>query len=299
MELNKINGNTFYIDNPTNIGVYAFKSKYCMLIDTGINNTVAGKFDEVLNDNGLKPKYIVNTHNHIDHSGANMYFKEHHPGSLFYASYGEKVFLEDDNLFPSFIYGASPVKELRKRNSKNKGVPVDFVLKYGTNKINEEKFEVLSLKGHSIDLVGIATPDRVCFLGDSLFSCEIMKKHPFPFLYDIEDQLNTIEYIKTLDYDYFVLSHGETIYSREEIKELADNNRKNIEKWAGDIRLLLDQPLTREELLEQISILDDIDMSLRDYYLCLSSAGAFISYLYNADELGYKYENGKLYYYMK
>lgn len=299
MELNKINGNTYYIDNPTNIGVYAFKSKYCMLIDTGINNTVAGKFDEVLKANGLKPKYIVNTHNHIDHSGANIYFKDHHPGTVFYASSGEKIFIEDDNLFSTFIYGASPIKELRKKNSKNKGVPVDFALEYGTNKINEEKFEVLSLKGHSIDLIGIATPDRVCFLGDSLFSSEIMAKHPFPFLYDIEDQLSTIQYIKTLDYDYFILSHGGNIYSRKEIEFLAYENEKNIKKWAEDIRVLLNQPLTREELLEQISVLCDIDMSLREYYLCLSSAGAFIAYLYNADELGYNYEDGKLYYYMK
>lgn len=298
MELNKINGNTYYIDNPTNIGVYAFKSKYCMLVDTGINNTLAAKFDEVLKNNGLKPKYIINTHNHTDHSGANIYFKEHHPGAVFYASSGEKIFIEDDSLFSAFIYGASPLKELKKKNSKNKGVPVDFVLEYGTNKINDEKFNVLSLKGHSIDMVGIATPDRVCFLGDSLFSHEIMNKHPFPFLFDIEDQLNTIEYIKTLDYDFFLLSHGVKIYSKEEISQLAEDNKKDIEKWTEDIRALLSQPLTREELLEQILILNDINMTFRDYYLCLSSAGAFITYLYNADELKFEYENGKLYYYL-
>lgn len=299
MELNKINGNTYYIDNPTNIGVYAFKSKYCMMVDTGINNTVAIKFDEILKDNGLKPKYIVNTHNHMDHSGGNMYFKEHHPGSLFYASHGEKLFIEDDSLFSTYIYGASPVKELRKRNSKNRGVIVDFLLEDGSNKINDERFEVLPLKGHSIDMVGIGTPDRVCFLGDGLFSHENMKKHPFPFLFDIEDQLDTLEYIKTLDYDFFVLSHGDRVYTREEIFELAKDNRMNIENYSEDIRTLLSQPLTREELLEQILILNEIAMNFRDYYLCLSSAGAFISYLYNNDELEYRYENGKLYYYMK
>ena len=40
MELNKVNGNTYYIDNPTNIGVYLYKNKYCMMVDTGIDNGV-------------------------------------------------------------------------------------------------------------------------------------------------------------------------------------------------------------------------------------------------------------------
>jgi glyoxylase-like metal-dependent hydrolase (beta-lactamase superfamily II) len=111
MELNKINGSTYYMDNPTNVGVYAFKNKYCMLVDTGINNTLAGKFDELLNKNGLKPKYIVNTHNHSDHSGANLYFKEHYPGTIFYTSKYESIFIENDICFLCIYMG-----QVRYRN---------------------------------------------------------------------------------------------------------------------------------------------------------------------------------------
>lgn len=35
MELTKIKGNSYYINFPTNIGVYIFKNKNCLLIDTG------------------------------------------------------------------------------------------------------------------------------------------------------------------------------------------------------------------------------------------------------------------------
>jgi len=299
MELNKINGNTYFIDNPTNVGVYLFKNKYCMLVDTGINNTVAGKFDEVLNRSGIKPKYIVNTHNHPDHSGANLYFKEHHPGSVFYASLGEKLFIENDYLFSTYIYGANPIKELKKRNAKSRGVDVDTVLEYGINKINDEKFEVISLKGHSIEQIGIATPDRVCFMGDSLFSDDIREKYSFPFLFDIEEQLDTIEYIMTLEYDYYLLSHDNKVYCTQEIRDLAKRNRTSIQKHIDDIKELLNQPLTREELLEQIAVLNNMELEFRSYHLCLSAAGAFIAYLYNADILSYEVENGKLYYYLK
>lgn len=299
MNLNKINGSTYYIDNPTNIGVYVFKNKYCMLVDTGINNTVAGKFDEILEKNGIKPKYIVNTHNHPDHSGANLYFKEHHPGSTFYSSREEKLFIENDSMFPMSIYGSNPIKELKKRNAKSRGVEIENVLEYGTTKINEEKFEVISLKGHSIEQIGIVTPDRVCFMGDSLFSEDIINKYSFPFLFDIEEQFATIEYIKTLEYDYYLLSHDNKIYNTVEIRELADRNRENIENHLRDIKELLNQPLTREELLEQICVLNDMKLEFRSYYLCLSAAGAFIAYLYNKDLLDYSVENGKLYYYLK
>ncbi|HBM75221.1 MAG TPA: MBL fold metallo-hydrolase [Clostridiaceae bacterium] len=299
MGLNKINGNTYYIDSPTNIGVYAFKDKYCLLVDTGINNTVAGKFDGFLGEAGLKPKYIINTHNHNDHSGANRYFYEHHPGCIFYASLGESLFIENDSLFQTYLYGAKPIKELKKRNGKYRGMNVDVIPEYGTNKINNEKFEILPLPGHSIEQIGVATPDKVCFAGDGLFSESILKKYPFPFLFDIEDQLNTIEYIKTLEYDHYILSHGDKVYDTRQIRALADKNKAMIYKHLDDIKELLSQPLTREELLEQVCILNSISLDFRDYFLCFASMGAFIAYLYNNDLLSYDVEDGKLYYYMK
>lgn len=296
MKLNKVNGNTYKINNPTNIGVYAFKSKYCLLVDTGINNAVAGKINGLLEVAGYKPKYIVNTHNHPDHSGGNSYFKEHYPGTVFYASAGEKIFIENLVLFPVVLYGALPVKEMGR---KLKGCGVDVTLPSGTVRIGEEKFEVIPLKGHSLDQIGIATPDRVCFLGDSLFSYSIMEKYPFPFLYDIEEQLKTIEYIKSLDYDYYVLSHGDTILDAREVVHLADRNRDNIEKYCDCIKDMLNQPLTREEILEKICIDKSMRLDFRSYYLCLSTVGAFISYLSNMDLLEHQVENGRLYYYLK
>lgn len=299
MQLNRINGNTYYIDSPTNIGLYGFKNKYCLLVDTGINNTAAGKYDSLMNSHGLKPKYIINTHNHPDHAGANQYFSEHHPGCIFHASRGESLFIENDSLFQTCIYGSRPVKELKKRNGKYRGIKVDVILEYGGCKINDEKFEILPLPGHSMEQIGIGTPDRVCFMGDGLFSEGIMKKYPFPFLFDLKDQLSTIEYIKALDYEYYVLSHGDKVYDAGEIRDLADKNRQNIERNIDDIKELLNQPLTREEILEQVCILNNISLDFRNYYLCLSSMGAFIAYLYDNDLISYEVENGKLYYYIK
>ncbi|KPU45963.1 hydroxyacylglutathione hydrolase [Oxobacter pfennigii] len=298
MELIKINGNTYYIDNPTNVGLYIYKNKYCLMIDTGLNNNVASKIDQILSNNGIKPKYIVNTHNHPDHSGGNAYFREHHPGTIFYTSEDEKLFIENDYMFHSYIYGAYPNKELHKRNAKSKGSYIDNILDWGVNKINDEKFEIISLKGHSQGQIGICTPDKVCFLGDSIFSEDIISKYSFPFLFDIEEQLKTIECIGNLEYDYYILGHGSKAYSNGEMKDLAIKNKLNIEKHLTDIKELLNQPLTKEELFGEICILNNMKISYRSFHLCLSSMSAFLAYLYDKDTISYEIENGKLYYFL-
>ncbi len=101
MELTKINGNTYFINAPTNIGVYTYKNKNCLLIDTGINNTAARKIDNILIENKLHAKYIINTHSHIDHCGGNNYFKDNYTGSLIYSSAKEKLFMENQELRPN------------------------------------------------------------------------------------------------------------------------------------------------------------------------------------------------------
>ncbi len=111
MQLEKINGNSYYIAAPTNIGVFQFKDKYALIVDSGDNKQQARKIDELLRNQGLSVKYIVNTHNHIDHSGGNLYFQENYPGTILYASEPEKLFIEDRlPLFP-FIFTAGKPRE--------------------------------------------------------------------------------------------------------------------------------------------------------------------------------------------
>lgn len=299
MELLKINGNTYYISAPTNIGLYIFKDKYTLLIDTGNNNQQARKISELVEDNNLNIKHLVNTHNHIDHSGGNIFFKEHYPGSVLYTSETEKLFIENDSLFPMYLYGGSPIKELTKHFVKSKDCLVDFVLNPGITKINNEKFDIISLPGHAKGQIGIGTKDRVCFLGDGLFSEEIINKYSFPFLFNIQDQFNTYQIINELDYDYFVLSHSSKVYSAKEIKRLVQINQDNLNKYIDITLELLTQPKSREDLLEEMVILENLDMNFKQYHFSLSTIGAIIAYLYEQELLSYQIENGKLYYFKK
>ncbi|MFL0251075.1 MBL fold metallo-hydrolase [Clostridium neuense] len=296
MELTKIKGNTYYINAPTNIGVYVFKNKNCLLIDTGKDNSDARKIDEVLVQNGLHPKYIINTHHHLDHCGGNIYFQNTYPGCIVYSSEKEKINMENPHLYPYGLFGASPVKELHK---SNKAIMVDFVTNEGENKIGDEKFEVISLKGHTVDLIGVITHEKVCFVGDGIFSIENIKKHSLPYLYDVNLEKETLNYLREVDGDYFVIGHSDKVLTKEEFMAVIDKNLCNINEYEKQILELLDQPLTKENLLENLTVLNELTMDFNEYYINLASVSAFISYLYNKNLLEYSLEDGNLYYFKK
>lgn len=299
MQLEKINGNSFYIPAPTNIGVFQFKDKYALLVDSGDNKQQARKIDELLRSQGLTVKYIVNTHNHIDHSGGNPYFLENYPGTIFHASVQETLFLEEQFLFPLYLYGGHPPRELARHFIRSQKTLINEPLTAGLCKINEEKFEILSLAGHAPGLIGIATRDRVCYLGDALFSEDKIAKYSLPFLFDIAAQLETYRILAELDYDYYVLGHADIVYNPVQLKSLITVNQNNLQQYLELVQDLLIQAKTREELLEEIVILKDLNLDFKEYYFSLSTIAAMISYLYDQDRLTYQLENGKLYYYQK
>lgn len=296
MEFTKIKGNTYYIDSPTSIGIYVFKNKFCLLIDSGINNSSARKIDEILKQNNLHVKYIINTHSHLDHCGGNHFFKENYPGTLVYTSSKERVCMENPEFNYIKIFSSIPMKKLTENI---KPFEVDFTLDYGITKINDEKFEILALAGHSQEDIGIITPEKVCFLGDSVFSYETLKKYPFPFLFNIETQINTLNSLKNVAADYFITGHGKDVYSKDEFNILIEKNLDSINENMDFILELLDQPYTKEEILENILVYNDISLTFRRYMLDLTSISAFIAYLYDKELIDSSLENGKLYYFKK
>lgn len=295
MELIKVKGKTYYIPAPTNVGIYVFKGKECLLIDTAFTNSQARRIDELLGQNNLHPKYIINTHAHLDHCRGNLYFQHTYPGCQVYASVLEKPFLENPSLLGAVLYSAAPLKDLDK---SPRVFPVDYYMEAGVQKINDEKFEIILLSGHTKGQIGIITPEKVCFPGDSIFSSTILDKYAIPYLFDIGESIETLKSLLDVDADYFVISHDEQgVLTRDELPELVDRNLVNIEKVNQQILELLDQPLTREDLVENLVILNEISLNLMEYHLIFSTVSAFLKYLYEQRLITYSIEEGRFYYF--
>jgi glyoxylase-like metal-dependent hydrolase (beta-lactamase superfamily II) len=294
MKLNKINRNTYYIDNSTNIGVYIFKNRNCLLIDTGLNNGQARKADNILIENNLHPKYIINTHNHLDHCGGNIYFQNNYKGCEVYTSEKEGVFMENPELRNIIFFSANPIKDFCNVNKK---FIVNHVLDYNMNKIGDVKFQIIPLPGHTIEQIGVITPDMVCFLSDSIFSENILRKYSLPFLFDIEKSIATLKNLKEIDADYFVISHIKKILDKKEIDDLTDKNITNINNNIETMLEILEQPQTRENLLQNMILLNNLPINFPQYYFYLSSVSAFLTYMRDKNLINYFIENGKIYFY--
>ncbi|MHB1653721.1 MAG: MBL fold metallo-hydrolase [Desulfitobacteriaceae bacterium] len=293
--LQKINGHTYYYPGPTNIGVVRYKNGMALLVDVGIDSTAGRALAQVVEGEGLKPKYVILTHAHPDHFGAVKWLKEQFTGLLRYASEEEALYMKFNRLEGQALYGASPLRELEGRFLRGPVVEVDTFLQAGAVEIGDKRFEIIPLPGHTYAQIGILTGDGVLFAGDSLFSEQTMEKYGFPFLLDVEQQLMTLERLRGLEVSAVVLSHAPQIYSS--ITSLCNQNKGRIEEYLEKVLDWCNQPLTREDVTEQVLLTAKMEVDVPQYHMTLATVGAFLSYLANRKDLEKSVISGKCYYY--
>ena len=203
MELIQVGEKTFYIKNPTNIGVYKIGEDDVYLIDTGNDKEAGRKILKIMAAQGWTVKGIITTHSNADHIGGNQLIQNRTNCPIF-ASGIEKSFTEFPILEPSFLFGGYPFKDLRNKFLMAKESVVTAV----DNHL-PDGLAYFSLKGHYFDMIGIKTDDDVYFLADSLFSEDTIAKYHLFFIYDVKEYLNTLDDLSTLDGKLFIPSHCE------------------------------------------------------------------------------------------
>ena len=202
MELVKVGEKTYYIKNATNIGIYKIDDNNVYLIDTGNDKEAGKKILKIIDENGWNIKGIINTHSNSDHIGGNKIIQDR-TNCIIFAYNIEKSFTEFPILESSFLYGGYPFKDIRNK----------FLLAKESVAISIENnlpdgLEYFTLKGHFFDMIGIKTSDDVYFLGDSLFSEDVINKYHIFFIYTSNyDFFNIyIFYIFLLILFYFLFS---------------------------------------------------------------------------------------------
>lgn len=285
MELIKVGEKTYYIKNPTNIGIYKVDEESVYLIDSGNDKDAGKKIIKIVEEQGWKIKGIINTHSNADHIGGNKVIQDR-TGCAIYAYNIEKSFTENPILEPSFLYGGYPFKDLRNKFLLAKESTV-------TNIENNlpEGLEYISLKGHFFDMIGIKTSDDVYFLADSLFSEETIMKYHLFFIYDVREYLNTLDYLDTLKGSLFIPSHCE---ASTDIKLLTSLNRNKIHEVLEVITKYCEKEVTFEEILKYIFDKYSLVMNANQYVLIGSTIRSYLSYLYDEGKITYEFKDNKM-----
>jgi glyoxylase-like metal-dependent hydrolase (beta-lactamase superfamily II) len=285
MELIKVTDKTYYIKNPTNIGIYKIDDNNVYIIDAGNDKDAGKKIIKIVEEQGWNIKGIITTHSNADHVGGNSVIQDRTNAKIL--AHGiEKSITENPILEPSFLYGGYPFNDLKNKfllAKESKCIEIDNNLPNG--------LEYFELKGHFFDMIGIKTDDEVYFLGDSLFSEETINKYHLFFIYDVESYLNTLDYLSTLKGKLFIPSHCE---ATNDISHLIEVNRNKINEISNKIYELCKSEKTFEEILKDIFDFYNLNMNPNQYVLVGSTIKSYLSYLNNNGKIEYIFKNNKM-----
>ena len=286
MELIQLGEKTYYIKNPTNIGVYRVGENEVFLIDAGNDKDAGKKILKLVEAQGWRVKGIIVTHSHADHIGGCKLIQDR-TGCAVYALGIESCFTQFPILEPSFLFGAQPPRQLQNKflMAKESAVtPIDNNL--------PEALTCFSLKGHCFDMIGIKTDDGVYFLADALCSEETVNKYHLFYLFDVDGYLQSLDTMAALEGKWFVPSHCE---AAQDIGALIDLNRAKIGEIAEKICALCGEAITFEDILQQVFTDYDLVMNTTQYVLLGCTVRAFLSKLLGDGKVEFIFQNNKMY----
>lgn len=301
MKLNCIKGNTYYIKGGTNTGIYKFKDGSVLLIDPGLLGMRPKKIINLLEENNLKLKYIINTHEHGDHFEGGIVLLESNPDIKVFSSEEAKVFIENPNFAADYSMGgkANEFLNLKLFNEKNKRIKVDEVIKEGSLELNGDQFKIIKLSGHTEGSIGILTSDKVLFVGDLFVASYMLSKFNLLLLYNVKEYLNSIEKIKDIDFEYMVIGHGKEIISKEAIDEVVKNHKESVFKYINQVMELLEDRITMDNILKNILNNNNLSCNYKEYHFYRSTIVSIMSYLIDLKKVDYEIKNGEILYYSK
>lgn len=286
MKIKQIKKNTSWIRGGTNTGVYLFEDDTALIIDTGYAGTRSDILIKAFEENKIDVKYIINTHEHYDHCGANCEMRKHFKNIEIMASEGARVYLNNPRLYSDYLFGGkSPQKvfDVLKKEYVEKTY-VDKSISPGTLNIKGHNFEIIDLPGHTENCIGIVTDDKVLFLGDVLITENSLNKHKFLFMNDVKAQFETLDKLRSIDFEIAILGHSRWTFTKEELLKLVT---KNIQILDTEIEVTLTTlekgDATYEEILKSLIIENDLPKDIEAYFFYKNAFKGIISYLLDRD----------------
>ena len=282
-ELEQVGPQSYYINCPAKIGIYAQSEREVYLIDSGNDKEASKKVLKIADVKGWTIKGILNTHSNADHIGGNS-FIQNKIGCPVFSSGIEADFTRHPVLEPSFLYGGYPCKNLRNKFLMAKeSVVTDF-----SSPEFPKEVEIIPLPGHFFDMEGFRTPDNTVFLADCVSSRATLEKYGVTFIYDVAAYMETLANIETLKADIFVPSHAEVC---NDVSELAEINRQKVYEIEQVIKVICDTLKTTDDIISEIFRRFNLTMTIEQYVLVGSTVRSYLSWMKDRGVIDFTTDN--------
>ncbi|MBQ8092231.1 MAG: MBL fold metallo-hydrolase [Clostridia bacterium] len=276
-ELIQVSPHNFYIDCPAKVGLIVLNDTDVCLIDSGSDKDSGRRIRQILDRNHWHLTAIYNTHSHADHIGGNHYLQAQ-TGCSIYANGIEQAFTCSPVLEPSYLFGASPIRELRHKFLMAEQSTANLL----TPSALPEVLTAFPLPGHSFDMVGFRTDENTVYLADCLTSEETLSKYGIPFLVDVRAYLETLEQVVTMQAACFIPAHAPVT---TDIAPLARLNIQAVQKTCDTLVSLLAEPLCFDVLLSRVFETYGLKMTHQQHALVGSTVRSYLTYLNNVERI--------------
>lgn len=273
MSFQRLNKSCFYLQGACNIGLIVNDGQG-IVIDSGIDKDAVKKISKYLDELGVEPVAVINTHAHADHCGGNANFKKRYPNIKIYASALERALIEQPYYEGFYLFGGGePPAEMRGKFLKAEASIVDVELNAGPINIAGIEIDIVLLPGHTAGQIGIKYED-VFYTADAFFGAEIVAKYGVPYFTDILATLTTLEIIKKFN-GYVIPCHGEgskKFVHDIEINILAINRTKDL------LLEVLTEPCTEQGMVKALADSSNLKLkALGQYYLTKATVMSYLS----------------------
>ncbi|TLM99439.1 MAG: MBL fold metallo-hydrolase [Actinobacteria bacterium] len=262
----KLAGDTHYLPGLTNSGYVAG-----LVIDTGPEESVYER---------SSVDTLVITHGHADHFSAGGRLRQR-TGCRVLASRDDARLVENPevNIRGMFSW-ARPGDLLVTKLFVGEPCMVDGLLEQW----EDARATPVTLPGHTLGHCGFLTKDRVLFTGDALYEEQIWERHPLPYAIDPSMVASSLEFMRTLDFDWLVPGHG-VACTREEAEHHIDFHLAQIAHIEAFMVDALATERTTEEAIALVSAERGLNDNPAQYWLAVTTVKGFLGDLLGRGEL--------------
>ena len=155
-------------------------------------------------------------------------------------------------------------------------------------------FEIYHTPGHSLDHISVRTPDNVLYLGDALLTGPNITKAKLPFFFILKTAMESMESLRDVRADLYLAAH-KGVY--DEIGDIIDQNISCLKEKAGNMKQLLEEPVSQDEFFKKVfEVLQIRNDTFDDVVFLDRNIRVFLDYLLDIKEVRAIPVNGTILY---